>query len=90
MLRKARKWGNVGNREKSSPERDPCVKLAAGVRRSHCTPFVSLTAPSIPTEGMRLAMTIPFKPAWFRKRNNIYWAPTVCQALQAICVNVLS
>lgn len=67
MLRKARKWGNVGNREKSSPERDPCVKLAAGVRRSHCTPFVSLTAPSIPTEGMRLAMTIPFKPAWFRR-----------------------
>lgn len=31
-----------------------------------------------------------FKPAWFRKRSNIYWAPTVCQALQAICVNALS
>lgn len=37
-----------------------------------------------------LAMTVQFKSVWFRKRSNIYWAPIVCQALQAICVNVLS
>lgn len=81
------KKGNVGNRSQAWREKfGSSIQHEAG-RGGWGLVKVSQALARLLNEG---AFPVQFKPAWFRKRSNIYWAPTVCQALPAICVNALS
>lgn len=95
MLKKARKLENIWKKKETSRMKGEVHAVYSWYSWGWGVKWVShlahlLYLPQLLAYLVCFAMTIQFKSVWFRKRSSIYWAPTVCQALQAICVNVLS